>query len=49
MTDSLLAKSVSPCLRQVKHRHGHFPHAGDSEFFEGDNLVGVKFLSHEGE
>ncbi len=24
----------------------HFPHAGESQFFEGDNLFGVKGLGH---
>ena len=34
--------------RRVLLRQSHFPHVGESEFFEGDDVVGVKSLSHEG-
>ncbi len=36
-------------LFQHLDQGSHFPHAGDSEFFKGDDLVGVEGLGHKGE
>ncbi len=35
--------------RRSLARQSHFPHAGDSQFFEGDDLVGVEVFGHKGE
>ena len=44
--DVLLRKEA--LLLQHLDQGSHFPHAGDGQFFEGDNLFGVEFLSHKG-
>ena len=44
----LIIEERKPLVKANQTPRRHFPHAGDSELFEGDNLFGVKFLSHEG-
>ncbi len=36
-------------LFQHLYQRSHFPHAGNSQFFECDNFFGVELLGHKGE